>query len=348
MVECYPALNRTADPVCSICIANYNGTALLDDCLASVFAQQGHIPTEVIVHDDASLDDSVALLRARYPQVEILASQENVGFCVGNNRMVEHARGEYILLLNNDAALYPDAIATLLGAARTQTPSGILTVPQYDWESGELVDRGCLLDPFYNPVPNLDPARTDVASVIGACLWISRALWNELGGFPEWMGSVGEDIYLCGMARLRGRAVMALAASGYRHRQGHSFGGNRPDRGRLVSSVARRRLSERNKTFALTVLTPTLIMWPLLVVHLLSLALEGLILGAIRWDWPMVREVYLGVFAALARHSRAWRTAREHTMRQRKVTLRRYLRTFTLMPRKLIMLFRYGLPTLRR
>ncbi len=176
MVEHYPARNRPDDPVCSVCIANYNGTALLDDCLASVFAQDGGISIEVIVHDDASVDDSVAVLRAKYPQVEMLASRENVGFCIGNNRMVERARGEFILLLNNDAALYPDALVTLLTAARAQAPGGILTLPQYDWTTGALVDRGCLLDPFYNPIPNVDAKRTNIAMAIGACLRGFRAL----------------------------------------------------------------------------------------------------------------------------------------------------------------------------
>jgi len=117
-VDRYPAVNRPAGPVCSICIANYNGAALLDDCLQSVLAQQGNIASEIIVHDDASSDDSVKLLREKYPLVELLASRENVGFCVSNNRMAEQARGEFILLLNNDAALYPDALETLLAAAR--------------------------------------------------------------------------------------------------------------------------------------------------------------------------------------------------------------------------------------
>lgn len=348
LVDHYPALTRPVEPVCSICIANYNGTTLLDDCLASVLAQQWDINFEIIVHDDASTDDSVALLLKKYPQVELLASRENVGYCVSNNRMVEHARGEYILLLNNDAALFPNALATFLAAARRHQRTGILTLPQYDWETNELVDRGCLLDPFYNPVPNLDPQRTEVAMVIGACLWIPRARWNELGGFPEWMESIGEDLYLCGQARLRGQGVAALTTSGYRHRQGHSFGGNRPAHGRLHSSVHRRRLSERNKTFALVVLTPTPLMGLLLTLHLFLLGLEGVAMGLVRWDWPMARDVYAGVFVALVRQSRILRSARRDATRHRVVTLRDYLHTFTPLPRKLAMLLRYGLPTVHR
>ncbi|MBS0556889.1 MAG: glycosyltransferase, partial [Proteobacteria bacterium] len=275
MVQHHPALNRAATPVCSVCIANFNGAAILTDCIDSVLAQQGDLAIEIIVHDDASSDDSVAFLRAHYPQVEILASETNVGFCIGNNRMVAQARGEYVLLLNNDAALYPDALMALLAAARERS-AGILTLPQYDWESGALVDRGCLLDPFYNPVPNLDPARTDVAYAIGACLFLPRQLWNDLGGFPEWIGSIGEDAFLCCLARLRGLQVSAATASGYRHRQGASFGGNRINDGKLSTTYRRRALSERNKTAVMVVCTPTWLVWPLLVLHVILLTLEGI------------------------------------------------------------------------
>ena len=239
----------TANPIVSVCVANFNGEHLLSDCIDSVLAQEGHVAIEILVHDDASTDGSVALLRTRYPQVHVLASNDNVGFCVGNNRMVERARGEYILLLNNDAALAPDAVSSLLHEAAGIGGPAILTLPQYDWESGELVDRGCMLDPFCNPIPNLDPDRNDVAYVIGACLWCPREAWHTLGGFPEWMESVAEDLYLCGLARLHGLPVRALRNSRYRHRQGATFGGNRAANG-LQTSTRRRSLSERNKTRA--------------------------------------------------------------------------------------------------
>ena len=187
MVQHHPAMNPPAAPICSVCIANYNGAGLLPDCLESVLTQKGGFSVEIIVHDDASTDNSLALLQQRYPQVEVLASTKNVGFSIGNNRMVAHARGEYVLLLNNDAALYPDALATLLNTARSQKHPGIQTLPQYDWISGDLVDRGCLLDPFYNPVPNLDPKRRDVAMVIGASVHPAKAL-EQPGRIPRVAG----------------------------------------------------------------------------------------------------------------------------------------------------------------
>ena len=80
-------------PRISVCIANYNGVNVLGDCIDSVLAQTTDAPVEIIVHDDASTDASLQLLRERYPQVELIASEANVGFCIANNRMVAQAQG---------------------------------------------------------------------------------------------------------------------------------------------------------------------------------------------------------------------------------------------------------------
>jgi GT2 family glycosyltransferase len=340
-------VNATGHPTCSICIANYNGEQWLVDCLDSVLAQRGDFSMEVIVHDDASSDGSVALLRGRYPQVELLASHENVGFCIGNNRMVARARGDFVLLLNNDAALEPGAIDALLAAARASPQPGILTLPQFDWRTGDLVDRGCLLDPFCNPIPNRDAARTDVAYVIGACLWCPRDAWHALGGFPEWMESLAEDLYLCGVARLRGMSVRALSTSGYRHRQGATFGGNRADTDGLRTSVRRRRLSERNKTRALMVLTPGVVMWPLLAAHLAALACEGLALSLLRRDTTLWREVDRAAIATPLRERAVLRARRREVQATRTISVARWFSTVRWQLRKVALLRRYGLPTVR-
>jgi GT2 family glycosyltransferase len=340
----HPGLNVPMRPLVSVCIANYNGEALLPACIDSILAQDTQVEIEILAHDDASRDGSIALLRARYPQVHVLASDTNVGFCVSNNRMVAAARGEYVLLLNNDVALKPDAIATLLREADTLGKPAILTLPQYDWYSGALVDRGCLLDPFCNPIPNLDAARVDVAYVIGACLWCPRAAWESLGGFPEWMESLAEDLYVCGLARLRGMPVRALPASGYRHRQGATFGGNRVGEAGLSTSFKRRRLSERNKTRALMILTPGIAMWPLLLAHLSALAVEGAVLSLLRHGTAVWREVYAPAIATPFRDARALLARRRDVQSTRMVSTSVWWSMVRWQSRKLALLLRHGVP----
>ncbi|GAB2490350.1 glycosyltransferase family 2 protein [Arenimonas alkanexedens] len=342
---CLAGANRPLRPVVSVCIANYQGEQLLHDCLASVMSQSIDGDIEILVHDDASPDGSVALMRAEFPEVTVLAASENAGFTVANNRMVDQARGTHVLLLNNDAALLPGAVQALL--ALVSADGGIATLPQYDWTTNELVDRGCLLDPFCNPVPNLDPDQSDVAMGIGACLCLPRALWHELGGLPEWMGSLAEDVFICGLARLHGHPVRVTQASGYRHRQGHSFGGNRAQSGRLNTTLRRRALSERNKTSALVVLTPGLALGPLLLLHWLLLLAEGMALTLLLRSVAPWRDVYAPALTSVFRQHRLLCDQRRRAQSGRRVSLGRYFATTRWWPRKLSLLGRYGLPVIR-
>ena len=340
-------MTNSGPPVVSICVANYNGRALLETCIQSIFEQTAQIDVEIIVHDDASSDDSLRWLHERCPGVRVIASRENVGFCIGNNRMAQVARGEYLLLLNNDAALLPDALSSLLEMARRSPPGTILTLPQFDWDSGEPVDRGCYLDPFYNPVPKVTVDDGDVAMCIGACLWISRDRWFELGGFPQWMESIGEDLYLCCVNRLTGGAVRCTASSGYRHRQGASFGGNRGTAQGLQTTIRRRKLSERNKTAVLFLCTPGALMPPLLAFHLAALGVEGLMLSLLKREARIWSHIYGPAIWSTIRHAKEWRSLRRMIQRRRNVSVHAYFKPFAICLRKLQLLRRYGVPRIQ-
>ena len=340
-------MNDVRPPKVSVCIANYNGAKVLDDCLRSVLDQDIEARIEIIVHDDASTDASLQILREHYPQVTVVASERNVGFCVSNNRMVAQARGEFVLLLNNDAALALDAIATLMQESEKQEPRGILTLPQFDWDTGMLVDRGCLLDPFYNPVPNFDAERRDVAMTIGACLWIPRALWVELGGFPDWFESIGEDLYLCCRARLSGHPVQVAGRSIYRHRQGASFGGNRVGENGLRTTYRRRRLSERNKTFTMILCTPGKLIWFLLPLHLVILSAEGALLTALRGDVSLWQQIYAPIWRDIWERRKQLASLRKAIQSSVRIMARSYFGGFTPRLRKLDMLLRHGVPDVR-
>lgn len=334
-------------PLISVCIANYNGMAVIDDCLQSVLVHKGDLNVEILVHDDASTDGSIAHIQANYPDILLIESDKNVGFCIANNRIVAMAKGQFILLLNNDAALHPEALQVLLQeAGRLQRPA-ILTLPQYDATSGALVDRGCLLDPFYNPVPNLAPNRADVAMVIGACLWIPKNLWDELEGFPEWFESIAEDMHLCCRARLAGYAVRALAVSGYRHWQGASFGGNKPQGRRLNTTFRRRYLSERNKLQVMLLMSPGMQLAWLLPLHLLLSLLETLALCLVRVSWDYGLKVQWPAWQDAWRRRILLIQKRRHLQALRRATARDYGLAFTRLPRKLALLWQYGLPRLR-
>lgn len=331
-------------PLISVCVANFNGRAVIDACLQSVLKQQGSVSFEILVHDDASTDGYLEEICRNYPQVRMLASDANVGFCVANNRMAAVARGKYLLLLNNDASLFPDALQSLAGEAQRLQCPAILSLPQYDAQTDELVDRGCLLDPFFNPVPNRDVQRQNVAMVIGACLWIPTSLWARLGGFPAWFGSIAEDLYLCGRARLNGYPVRVLDHSGYRHWQGRSFGGNKIAEGRLSTTFRRRALSERNKTFALGILTPAPLVYGLLPLHLGVLMVEGGALAVLRRDLSIWRRIYAPALLAVWQSRDLWLALRKSSQAYRTLGMSAWLSGFTGAPYKIVMLRKHGMP----
>ena len=334
-------------PLCSVCIANYNGETYLAQCIDSILAQQNFPGSiEIIVHDDASTDGSVAFIQSHYPQVRLLTSKHNVGFCVSNNRMVAVSQGKFILLLNNDAVLDQDAIETLYAASQ-QYGDGIFGLPQYDAETGELIDIGSTFDPFLNPIPNKDTNRQDVGMIIGACLWLPKSLWDKLGGFPEWFGSLAEDMFICCLARLWGYPVKALPDSGFDHWVGRSLGGGKITRtNKLSTTISRRALSERNKTFVMLICYPWLVCSLLFPIHVLFLCLEGLVLTFIKQNNHIWLDIYWNCLQEILRYRKKIINVRYGVQSYSNISIFSFAKMFSIVPYKFKMLLRFGMPNI--
>lgn len=91
----------------TILIVNWNGKALLTECLDSVFSQT-YDNFHVVLVDNGSVDGSVDLVSCNYPQVKIISLTENHGFAGGNNQGLPYCTGEFLALVNNDVVLSPD------------------------------------------------------------------------------------------------------------------------------------------------------------------------------------------------------------------------------------------------
>jgi GT2 family glycosyltransferase len=334
-------------PVVSVCIANYNGDAVLDACLSSVLAQATDFPVEILVHDDCSNDGSVALIKDRFPGVVLLTSEENVGFCISNNRMAAAARGDYLLLLNNDTRLHPGALDALLSFQKQNPDAGILTLPQFDLATGELLDRGMFMDLFANPIPNMSIGTREVATVMGSCLWIARELWEEIGGFPDWFGSIAEDMYICCCARLMGRRIVAIDESGYDHAVGYSFGGGKVQEKKLRTSLSRRALSELNKNRVIAICYPGYSVM-LLLSQCVLLLVEGVILSAINRQLLLLSQIYLPAVIGPIRDPRRLRALRYQAQIRRKIGVSEFFRPIHITHHKLRLLRAYGVPEIRK
>jgi len=331
-------------PLISVCIANYNGADFICECLASVYAQAGEFTFEVLIHDDASTDNSIALIRQAYPQAKILANTDNAGFCISNNRMVAEAKGTYLLLLNNDAVLRPGSLQAFLQFARHTSEQAILGLPQYALHDGHLVDRGYEFDLFMNPIPVFGHGAGEVATVTGACLWVPAVVWDAIGGFPEWFESVAEDIFLCQAARLLGYPTYILEQPGFDHWIGKNLGGGKVVEQKLQTTARRRALSERNKTAVILMCYPAWALALILPMHILLLSLEALFLILSGAGRSKVRKIYSPILPFLWRHRDQILAQRQVLDDRRKQTGWQFIRRFKLVPHKLTMLWRHGVP----
>src|SRR3989344_8002522 len=88
-------------PLVSIVIVNWNGKNYLEKCLSSL-SKISFRSVEIIVVDQNSTDGSQSLVKRKYPKVVLVENKENTGYVGGNNTGVSYAKGEYLLILNND------------------------------------------------------------------------------------------------------------------------------------------------------------------------------------------------------------------------------------------------------
>src|SRR5205085_12353702 len=102
-------------PSLSVVVLSWNVAELLAACLASLPEAAGDWwpRTEVVVVDNASTDDSIRVIRSRFPDVRLVALPINRGFAAGNNAGIAASRGHYIFLLNPDTVARPNSIAAL-------------------------------------------------------------------------------------------------------------------------------------------------------------------------------------------------------------------------------------------
>lgn len=330
-----------SSPLVSVCIANYNGETILNECIDSILGQD-YKNFEIIVHDDNSTDNSLDILKVYQDKVTIIKSDENVGFCISNNRMVDAANGQYLLLFNNDALLEETGISSLISAIE-QGNFGILTLVQKDYLTNEIIDSGRDLDIFLNPIPREKEknAVQSVMTVHGACLFISTDLWYKLGCFPTFFKSVAEDLFICLEAIANGFEVGSVNTSYYLHRNGHSFGGGGVGDTGLNTSYNRRYLSERNRLLIMQQLFPGLFK-SIIYFQIIVLLSEGVILSLIKLNKNILTRIYFKAIVDFFKLKKSFIGRKLSNQLPNK-----FIWNLEFIPYKLSLLVKYGIPEIK-
>ena len=116
----------------SIVIVNYNVAYFLEHCLYSVRNALKGIEAEIFVVDNNSVDNSIAMLKEKFPEVILIANKDNVGFSRANNQAIRISKGEYVLILNPDTVVEEDTFAKCISFMDSHKDCGALGVKMID------------------------------------------------------------------------------------------------------------------------------------------------------------------------------------------------------------------------
>jgi GT2 family glycosyltransferase len=210
----------------SIVIVNWNGESLLRTCLGAVAAQE-RPADEIIVVDNGSSDDSVALVRSEFPDVRLVELPVNEGFAGGANAGIGAARSPWVAMLNNDAAPEPKWLAELLAAAGTlSSTTGFLTSKILDADgrtidsAGDYVDRAFTAHQRGHGLPADDPQWGEAVDLMSACAAATiyrKSYFDDVGLFDERFFAYFEDVDLCLRGAWRGWGGRYVPSARVRH-----------------------------------------------------------------------------------------------------------------------------------
>ena len=202
----------------SIIIVSYNVRYFLDQCLRSVLQATTGLDAEVWVVDNNSRDNSVAHVQAHFPEVHLIANPDNPGFSRANNQAIALAQGRYILLLNPDTVVLPDALCLALAYLDQHPGVGGLGVKMFDGQGRyapeskrglptlrvaayKMLGLSALLPQhkhfgqYYMSYLSANETQ-EVEVLSGACMFIRKQVLDVIGGLDERFFMYGEDIDL--------------------------------------------------------------------------------------------------------------------------------------------------------
>jgi GT2 family glycosyltransferase len=238
-------------PDLSIIIVSWNVADLLANCLDSILSSSVSLqkalndsPTiEIIVVDSGSSDHTISMLQERYPQVKLLAQNENLGFTRGNNIGLREAKGRYLLLLNPDTRVLGDALPCMIEylhknsdvgivgphtlnedgttqSTRRRFPNFLIGLFESTWLQPYAPKS--LLDYYYIANGTPPDATLDVDWVQGSAMMVRRTVYEQIGGLDEGYFMYSEELDWCKRAKQVGWRVVFLGSATIIHYGGKS------------------------------------------------------------------------------------------------------------------------------
>jgi GT2 family glycosyltransferase len=215
----------------AVVILNYNGRNFLQQFLPSVVANSS--AAKIVVADNGSTDDSIALLEKEFPQIEIIKIGNNLGFCGGYNYALKKVEAEYYVLLNSDVEVTSGWIDPIVKLFKSDTSivaaqPKILSFHQkdtfeYAGAGGGFVDslgypfcRGRIFSHLEKDTGQYNDTQ-HVFWATGACLFIRANIFHNAGGLDEDFFAHMEEIDLCWRLNRAGYSIYYVGSSTVYH-----------------------------------------------------------------------------------------------------------------------------------
>ena len=226
---------QTAELDITLVIVSFNTREILLRCLESIQKHTQEISYEVIVVDNASEDDTAKALAEHFPEVKVIANEDNRGFSAANNQAIRESKGKWIALLNPDTFLTENSFQKILHYLQKHSEFSILSPGIFD-ESGQQspirlwedtpMDAAWKILGLYNPgneLQRMGDLETKEALVIsGACFVIHRDLFEEVGLLDENYFLYNEEDDFCRRARQHQKRICFFPETSILHLHGKS------------------------------------------------------------------------------------------------------------------------------
>lgn len=232
----------------SLIIVSYNTKQLLKNCLLSVIKALGEAnltsSSEIIVVDNASADNSLEMVSAEFPQVQILKNSRNLGFGGANNMGITRAKGEYILLLNSDALLNSSALSECLSILEKNRSIGVVGCKLVNGDNSfqssfgyfptllrifywmlfidDLPLIGVLIKSYHVVRETYYTDDTEVDWVSGAYFFTEKKVLVKAGLFDPKMFMYVEEVDLCFRIKKQGWKILFTPKVSVTHLKGRS------------------------------------------------------------------------------------------------------------------------------
>jgi GT2 family glycosyltransferase len=212
-------------PLVTVVILSYARPDLLRRAIESVVHQSYPALDIVVVDNRSAKSDATAAVASRVPRVRFIQNDRNLGFTGGMNAGIAAAAGEYIYLTEDDVALRPGCLSSMMAYIERHPDAGLVAPVMYDQSSGLVRSAGgrFSLDPVFTMHVITERAAGqstlpfDVMYVPGASILARASLLKSLKGFRDDFFLYQEDLELCIRVLKSGHRIVTVPAAGVDH-----------------------------------------------------------------------------------------------------------------------------------